>query len=236
MEVGVDHPPHVARAGTRRTRARPPAGWRPPARRSRRRRCRGTCASSLLPSAGVDQHQAVGMLDQQAAHGERECGGARRARRASSRACRGTTPNMAPPSSRWRPPSSVWQRSRPTVNDCATGSHRPLRAGVRPGRGRHGAAAGRRRAPGPARLDRGEVLQRARALLPGQPQQPAQQLGRDQRVAGGAVPAPVLEAEVAASGCRARRSARPSPAGGRAARCRGGARPAPGPASAAAPR
>ena len=62
---------------------------------------------------------------------------------------RGTTPNIAPPSSRWRPPSSVWQRSPPTVN-VARGVT-PSPSGAESARGSVGMASRFRRARrGPA--------------------------------------------------------------------------------------
>jgi len=61
----------------------------------------------------VDQHEAVVVLDQEAAQRERNAvalvGGD-----ASLHSGFGTTPNMAPPSSRWAPASSAWQVRRPT--------------------------------------------------------------------------------------------------------------------------
>ena len=47
-----------------------------------------------------------------------------------------------------------------------------------------------------AGLDRGDVLKRSGPLLPRHPEQPRENLGRDERVAGRAVAGGVLQSEV----------------------------------------
>ena len=190
----------------------------------------------LVAERGVDQHQPVGMLDQQAAHGERNPVALVRARSACSRASaapRRTSRRRRAAGGRPRACGSAARRPGTCVSEA---SRQPLRQRVRPrlGRAWRGASAGP--APYAPERDRAQVLQRARALLARQPEQPRQQLGGHQRVARGAVPRRVLEAEVAASGCRARTSGRPSPAGAPAARCRAAARRARGRARGAARR
>ena len=132
VEMAVDHHRHVGGGEARlRERALELRG-QPRSRRrvrSRCRRCRGTSPISLLPDARVDEHEAVRMLDQQAAHAERNAV-ARVRGDARSQSVFGTTPNMAPPSSCWRPAWSAWTRSAPSVRDWTRGSRGMAGAGT----------------------------------------------------------------------------------------------------------
>ena len=142
MEVGVDHPPHVAR--------KEPGGG------ERVLQLGGAFQPAVLDAVDVEELAVLLVAERRcrSAPGPSGCSTSRHRIASGMRfrssgatrvfqSVRGTTPNMAPPSSRCRPPSSVWQRSRPTVNaacESVTGS--AFRAGVRRRLGGHGHAGG----------------------------------------------------------------------------------------------
>ena len=235
VEVGVDHPAHVARQDARRRERVLELG------RALEPLVLDTVDVEelgvlLVAEPGVDQHQAVGMLDEQTAHGERDAVALVGLRPACSRACYGTTPNIAPPSSRCAP---AFERvaAEPAHLERAGQRHASrLRRGVGQRLGRHRAAAPARPPSARGDLDRGQVLQRARAFVAGQQEEPAEQLGGDQRVAAGAVPGGILEPEPVGQAVEAAGADAAAPAAARAARCRAAARRAPGRAPAAARR
>ena len=140
--------------------------------------------------------EPVRVLDQQAAHGERNPVALVGRDRACSQSGFGTTPNIAPPSRRWSPPSSVWQRSPPTVNACER--RHDSTSGAESARGSVGMACRRRRRRGVRRASMAARSCSVRAPSSrASAQQAREQLGGHQRVAGGAVAGAVLEAESA---------------------------------------
>src|SRR4051795_4438872 len=70
-----------------------------------------------------------------------------------------------------------------------------LLAGILTGRRGHGTPPSAAAAAGAPGLDRGEVVQGAGTLFPGQHQQARQQLGGNQRVTSSPMPGLVMEAE-----------------------------------------
>ena len=199
VQVGVDDPAHVAGQEPGGRPARPRAGWRPPAPRSRCRRCRGTCASSLLPSAVSISTRPSGCSTsrQRIASGMRfRSSGAIRVSQSGS----GTTPNMAPPSSRCRPPSSVWQRRPPTVKRVRERMQpTPLLRKRSPPRGSVGHAPPLRAAPARRRPELRSLPGPAACARP--PPAPAGAAASSSSAVtsaspGGAVAGAVLEAEV----------------------------------------
>src|SRR6267143_2915525 len=126
-------------------------------------------SSSLLPSPVSTRTSPSSCSTRR----QRSAKGIRLRSSAGMRRCHkgfGTTPNMAPPSRRWVPPSRAWQVRRPTLNVLWGTVARPV-------------------------MQEHEVLERLHPLLPCPPEQRSQDVRCRQGIPEGAMPCRVLDAE-----------------------------------------